>query len=71
MSLAILCSRWFALRASEMLSVITDSPTPPSKRGSLAGQQLPLSGTWSLTVSPTELDTRQRCDHVCSAIHLR
>lgn len=37
MSLAVLCSQCFALRVTGMLSVIIDSPTPPSKRGSLAG----------------------------------
>ena len=70
MSLAVLCSQCFALRGSETLSVIIDTPTPPNERGSLADQKSPLPGTRSFTISPAELDTRQRRAHVCSAVQV-
>lgn len=49
MSLAVLCSQCFVLRVSEMFTVITDTPTPPKKRGLLAEQQPPLPGIRALT----------------------
>lgn len=42
----------------------------PKWKWSLADQQLPPPGTRSLTISPPELDTRQRRAHVCNAVQV-